>query len=331
MSAAQGAAQWLRVGQLIVAQRTKSGKTEPALDLSDFHFRFEIRTVEKSPNTAVIRVFNLGIEESAKIQKEFVRVVLSVGYQSKVGYGIIFDGTIVQTKRGKERNVDSYLDIMALDNDIYANFMFISKTFGPGTPQNNVMQAYNRALKPKGGQILYSEGDLVGGIMPRGKVVFGLMQDAFYNTFQTNAMSWAYEKGNIVTYPLTGYKPGEAVELNSASGLIGQPESTQGGIRAVCLINPRIQIGARIKINNRDINKNLINTIDPKTGNPLIKPNPYDNPFAGAFASVTEDGIYRVIVLEHEGDNRGVPWYSTITGLALDPSAPSNKSVSLFP
>lgn len=46
------------------------------------------------------------------------------------------------------------------------------------------------------------------------------------------------------------------------------------------------------------------------------------------YQPVTDDGYYKIIVLEHEGDTRGNPWYSNIVCLAVDMSANANQATS---
>jgi hypothetical protein len=44
-------------------------------------------------------------------------------------------------------------------------------------------------------------------------------------------------------------------------------------------------------------------------------------------ATVTNDGFYRVMVAEHVGDTRGNDWYTELTCLAADISAPASSAV----
>ena len=47
------------------------------------------------------------------------------------------------------------------------------------------------------------------------------------------------------------------------------------------------------------------------------------------FASTTNDGFYRTLVVSHVGDSRGTEWYTKLVCLNLDPSAAPGKSVPL--
>ena len=70
---------------------------------------------------------------------------------------------------------------------------------------------------------------------------------------------WSIQNGVVTLVPVTGYLPGQAVQINSASGMIGTPEQTEGGIMIRCYLNPLIKIGRLVQINNADINRNTLN------------------------------------------------------------------------
>lgn len=324
MSGAQQ--QWIRQGSLIVAASPAVGAStaaQPGLDLSELHYSFNIRQQDaETPNTAHIRVYNLKRETLIRIQKEFTRVILQAGYKN-ASVGVIFDGTIKQTRSGREKNTDTFLDILAAEGDLPYNFATINTTLAPGATQQQQLDAVGQAVAPYGAEIDSSALAQTGGVLPRGKVLFGMALSAMASMAQTSGWTWSIQGGNVKVIPLTGYLPGEAVVLTSKTGLIGQPESTQEGIKALILINPKVRVGTRVQIANY-----LINQTSNTDGN--IVPS-YDNPFAGAFAAVTDDGFYRVIVQEYEGDSRGAPWYAKLTCLAIDSSAPPATAVPAYP
>lgn len=326
MSGAQSQGQqWLRQGSLIVAASPLSAEaaTQPALDLSELRYTFSIRQQDaQSPNEGIFRIYNLKESTRNQIQQEFVRVVLQVGYKGTQP-GVIFDGTIKQTRSGKERNTDTYLDILAAEGDLPYTFAMLNKTLAPGASQQDQINAISGALDQFGYGVDSSSAGLIGGTLPRGKVLFGMALAYLGTLAQTTGNTWAISGGKVTLIPLTGYLPGEAVVLNSQTGLIGQAESTQQGVRAVCLINPKIRVGTRVQIDNALINKTV-------STDKNIVPS-YDNPFAGAYASIAADGFYRVIVQEFEGDSRGNPWYANLICLAIDPSAPPASSVQEYP
>src|ERR1700751_5266995 len=122
--------QFGRKGTLIVSEG------ELGLDLSEMRFKFKTTNSDaEHPNTLYVRVYNLSKQTVARIGTEFNTVTLQAGYENG-NFGIIFQGTIKQTETGKERNVDSYLDIWAADGDLWYNNEFINLSLAAGqTPQ----------------------------------------------------------------------------------------------------------------------------------------------------------------------------------------------------
>jgi hypothetical protein len=155
-----------------------------------------------------------------------------------------------------------------------------------------------------------------GGVLPRGKVLFGLARVAIRDEAENLSSTWNISNGEVNVVPLVGYLPGEAVVLTSKTGLIGRPEQTQEGLRARCLINPRIRLGGLVRIDNASINQ----TLQQKDHEIPGAQAPY-NKYAGIeqYATITSDGLYRVYVAEHHGDSRGQAWWTDLILLAVDP------------
>jgi hypothetical protein len=308
--------QFIRKASLIVAGKPNDVGESSALDLSEAHFRFKVMQGDtESPNNAAIRVYNLSSETVKKIRGEYSRVVLQAGYESN--FGVIFDGTIKQFGIGRENATDSYLDILAADGDIAYNFAVINKTLAAGSSPGERLAELVKSMKPYG----VSGGNITaatGGILPRGRVLFGMTRAFLRSTVQSIGATWNINGGQVNIVPLTGYLPGEAVVLNALSGLVGVPEQTEEGIKLKCLVNPKIDIGQLIKLDNNSVNQTV--AADPNAG-------PLENfPFnkraspPQLFATIENDGIYRVLVVDSEGDTRGPTWHMNIVALAVDPA-----------
>jgi len=318
--------QWIRKVTLIVTAG------EEGLDLSELRIRFKITNSDsESPNTAVIRVYNLSPDTVRKVtgktNVEFTRVVLQAGYIN-AAYGVIFDGTIKQFREGKENATDTYLDILAAAGDIEYNFGICNATVAAGS------NAEERA-RVVGSQMGLQMGDIsalkaTGGVLPRGKVLWGMGRALMRCEADSAGATWTIADGKVQILPLDGYLPGEAVVLNAATGLVGIPEQTEQGVVCRCLLNPKLRIGGLMQINNDLINQtsqaDLRASGFPERNLPAGQI-AYDR-YAGVqlFADVTCDGFYRLYVVEFIGDTRGKDWYADIIGLAVDKS--SNKVIA---
>lgn len=300
--------QYLRKASLLVLSGTQT------IDLSNLHFRFQtFQDDEESPANCVIRVHNLKAETEQALRKEFNEVVVQAGYEN-AAYGVIFSGTIKQFRTGRESNgVDTYLDILAADGDVGYNYGINNTTLASGMTGRQRLEATIKELNVVG----LSQGELqidgVGGVLPRGKVLFGLARGHLRAQSQNFGATWSIQNGKIQVLPLDGYLPGEAVVLTAQTGLIGRPEQTAEGIKVRCLLNPKITIGATVKIDNASIN-----TTHQALNNEgkLVF-----NKYAGLqmLADISADGLYRVYVSEFVGDTRGQEWYTDLICLSIDP------------
>lgn len=304
--------QFGRKANLIVSTGTQG------LDLSQFRFTFRTTNSDaQTPNTLYVRVYNLSPQTVAKIGTEFGTVTLQAGYEDG-NFGIIFQGSIKQTATGRERNVDSYVDIWAADGDEWANFSVISQSIVAGQTPQQVITAITGAASSNGTPPIKFADDANGLIagsaagtaqaLSRGKVLFGMSRDYARDWANKYGFRWSIQNGKFVLVPITGYRPGEAVVLSSTTGLIGVPEATQDGVRARALLNPLIRIGCLVQIAKSDINQITTQQQGLK----------YD---AAIATVVTAAGFYRVMVAEFSGDTRGQEWYVDLVCLAVDVSA----------
>ena len=303
--------QWLRKANLIVSNK------DIGLDLSEMHFTFKTSNEdEQSPSNAVIRVYNLQNDTSENIEKEYNHVTLQAGYAGS--YGIIFDGSIRQIGRGKENATDKYLDILAADGDPCYTLGVCNQTFAAGSTPKMTHEAVIAAMNAINTNALNrvkagNAPEYTGGIMPRGKVLYGMAYDVERKLANSQLMSWSIQNGKVQMIKLDGYLPGQAVKLTSKTGMIGIPEQTEDGIRVRCLLNPKIVIGGQVQIDNKSINQITKNAVA----------NTFFNKYQGVqlLADTSNDGFYRVYVAEHSGDTRGQDWYTDIICLAIDPSS----------
>lgn len=305
---------------LVVRPEQVDDNPGSTIDLSQTHFRF--RTAQQdveSPNNCSIRIFNLSKDTVELItKKEYTRVILQAGYEG-AGAGSIFDGTIKWFRIGRENATDTYLDILAADGDMAYNFATVNVTLAAGSNPKQRIDAILGEMYKKG----LTPGDLMqptGGVLPRGKVLFGMARALLRQEAQQQGATWNIDGGQVHMTPLTGYRPGDAVVLSALTGLVGLPEQTNEGLRAKCLLNPRITVGGLVQIDNKSVNQLM-------KQNPDAAPIAY-NQYTGLqlLASVTSDGLYRVFVAEHEGDTRGPMWHTHLTCLAVNPATKTVKA-----
>lgn len=292
------ARQWIRKCSLIVGDNNGDG-----LELGDFRVTFEtVHWSLQEPGRALIRVYNLKPETEKRVNpKEFTKVTLSAGYSDPgAPYGVIFSGNIIEAWSKRENPVDTYLEILAADGDQAYNYAVVSKTLAPGSTFKDQLKAIEESLKPHGVTLGYIP-DMGNARMVRSRVMHGMARDYLRTIARSTNTSWYIDQGKVNFVPNDGVKPGEAIVLNSATGLIGRPEQTMNGIIARCLLNPNIRIQGQVKIDEASVNHMTGGLVVTGQGDPA-----QDQSFR---PSVAADGGYKVLQYSAIGDTRGQPWY----------------------
>jgi hypothetical protein len=239
------------------------------------------------------------------------------GYQDGP-FGLIFDGTIKQVRKGRLNPTDTFVEISGADADMAHNFAVVNKTLAKQSKLTDRVQAVTDAMaKANSTKTGYLPPDLdsLGGILPRGKVMFGMARDYSDDLAASSATSWSIQGNTYQMIPLTGYAPGDAIVLTSRTGMIGLPEQTDQGIKIRSLLLPTLKIGCQVQINNTSIQQAQIDL--SYTAINLL-------------AFVAADGFYRVFVAEHSGSTRDTDWYTDMTCLSIDSSAKPTSAVNAY-
>ncbi|MBZ9939129.1 hypothetical protein LB518_22725 [Mesorhizobium sp. BR1-1-16] len=252
-------------------------------------------------------------QTAAKAREEYTKVVLQAGYEQN--FGTIFEGKIIQMRYGRETPTDTYLAILATDNGQAHNYATVNKTLAAGHTFKDQVDACLEALKPFGVTAGFI-ADLPSVTMPRGAVLFGMVRDKMRDIAAATNTSWAIQSGKLNVVKNDSYHPGEAIVVNSRTGMIGMPVQTIGGIEVKTLLNPQIQPGRRIKIDQSSIQQAAFSPqYTAEVSNSMIP-------------SIADDGIYKVLVVSHSGDTRGNPYYSDIVCIRADGQGPIPLNIS---
>lgn len=298
----------------------------------DFRCTFKIRHCGfDTPGTAEITIYNLSNTTANRLIREYNTVQLQAGYIHG-HYGLIFQGTIKQYKKGRESAVDSYLTLYAADGDAAFNNTFTAYHQEKGEKDDAWQTRAAADATARQGTV----GDLqrgIGGTLPnpRGSVSWGYAMDQLREHQRTTGSVWSMQNGVLQNVRSTSYAQGDIVVINAGTGMVGVPEVTQDGIVVTTLLNPNYFIKQRVRLDNKELNQFF------RPGDDPTQPNAFYSTYGGYttgadlpknwFASTNEDGDYAILVLDHQGDTRGLPWYSVINCLNIDPTAPPLNSV----
>lgn len=303
--------QWLRKCSLIL------GSGADGVDVSALRIAFTVKkTSVQTPNEAELKIYNLSSETAAQIQREFTHVILQAGYQDT--FAVLFDGTTKQIKTGRENGTDTYLHIFASDGDASYNFAVVNTTLAAGSSPVDHINAAASPMSEHGTTVGYI-GDVGGQKLARGKVMYGNSRDYLRQSSQNSDADWSIQDGKLQVVPIQGLLPAQAILLNSKSGLIGTPEQTNDGIKIRALLNPMLKIGGKIIVNNKDVQAATIS--QNKTTKGGQKQQPADKP-----ATIADDGAYKIIQIEYNGDTRGNDWYCDIVAIDIDETVNEAKN-----
>lgn len=281
--------QFLRKASLVIGAGSK------ALDLSNMHFVFQVEASSiETPKVAYVRVYNLSSSTAKAVTNEGAQLILSAGYAGN--FGTIFSGQITQARIGRENGTDTYLDITAAVGDKAYNFGHI-----------NLAMAAGSDVIGRLGQIANAVGLKLGTVhappnppkLARGVSYCGLARDFIRKEAASIGANWCItDWGTIDVINTGGYKPGDIPVITSETGMIGVPEQTEIGISVRCLLNPNLQQNMRVQLDNRSIQQYAYS---PAYNSPDQLQN---------VPSLSADGIYKVLYVNHFGDTRGNDWYS---------------------
>ena len=316
-----GRVQWDRRIKLVVGDDAGN-----AIDLSDLQVRFTVTSATATTLKRLeARIYNPAPETSRKIEKEFTRVELSVGYaglsqpsnapqgnlpghfESESPLGLIFTGSVTQVRRGKENAVDRYLDIIGQDGDRMFNFATMNQ---PVAANSTIGDRFNQVLK-----LLQPFGVTRGSVpdlnalnptkFPRGVAMQGMARDVLRDLAKSLGCDWCVEDGKINLIPYDSVLPGGAIILDPTSGMIDAPEQTIDGLVVRCLMNYNVKPGRVIQVPKELVNTDTIKL--PITANDYVP-------------DLSANDQYKCYAVVHSGDTRGNEWSTTATCEALDPT-----------
>lgn len=292
--------QFGRVCSLIVGDPTGQ-----ALDLSELHIRFSVSSANvQTPKTASIRVYNVSDDTARRIRSEFTQIILKAGYTGTAD--VIFSGQVRQIRTGRENGTDTFLDILAADGDIGYLNACVKKTLSKGWTPTDIRKECLDAMAPYGitaGQM----ADLPDIHGVRATSLYAPARDILRQLCDTFGMQWCITLGKLEMSPTDATLGGVAIELTSASGLIGVPQQTLDGIIVRCLINPQIRPGRQIKLNQKSVQEMPISTAAK-----YLDTRPKMDP----------DGSYKVWAASTSGDTRGNDWYMDLVCTGIDGTLP---------
>ena len=292
MTVNSGYQQWMRKYQVIVG----------SLDVSALRCVFNIeKSVNETPNFAQIVLYNLAASSVAQI-KAGDKIILSAGYENG-NFGMIFTGEVVQPFITREAGTDTLLHLICQDGDVFLNSAFTAKTLEKGSTIKDVVDTCATLPQKKISDKIES-----GEAYIRGKVLFGQSAAYLKGVAQATDTQFFVSDEEISIVGAEDYEDGLAVDLNADTGLVGDPNQTDDGVSAKCLLNPSIKLNTLVHIDASAIAAKAMTNAESK------------------LSSFSTNGVYRVVKLTYEGDTDGDPWYCTFDAITQDGASPAGTS-----
>lgn len=305
----QDTRQWLRYFRLVVAT---DGDNQQAVDLSEFRCKFNIsQAVIGKPCTAEITVYNVSAETVNKlgvgtneVSDKGLKVIVEAGYQNN--HGIIFQGDLWWKSVGRESETETFMRLVAATGDRAKQYAVVNVSVAKGATQREIFDQVAASMRAKGVDVKDISVPFMDTRLPRGKVLFRMASDAMNGIADTNNFDWGYGTEGLVAIPKDPtYDPNErVVVLNPETGMIGRPMLDEDGLSLQALLNPHLEIGSLIQIDNASVQRNSYDT--------TVSEGAVTKNMAVTDDFLSADGIYRVISREHVGDTRGNDWYTNL-------------------
>lgn len=299
-----GDRQWLRYAQVVI------GKDGKGLSIDQLRINFEVtKTLDHTPNKATIKIYNLTPEHSTQAQKEYREVILNAGYQGATM--IVFRGNIQHAYRYKD-GLDWVLEIEAADGDRDHRLSVINETLAAGTTNHQAVDKVVGTFKhgTSKGHIGIPEKSRL-----RGRVLSGASRDVLHDIAADSGAHWSIQNGELIMVGARGVAPGEAVVVNSDTGLLSPPEIDDKGITVKCMMNPKIMPHGALQLDNSRMKQKKVNEDQPTTGKKKDPKKPVRQ---------DPEGIYKVLKVKHTGDTLKGDWSSEALCIGLTEPIPKD-------
>lgn len=303
---------WDRIVSVIVTD-LKTGK---GLELGELEITFHVHhNTFIVPHTADLTIYNMHPDTITRIKKEFNGLVIRAGYPGN--FGTIFTGTIKQVRYGRTDGADTFVTITAADGDEAYTEAVMGKTLDSGYTQRQVWAAIGETIS--GTNTLAPLPDGLKDIKAsRGKVMFGPLKDFVRDFADSNKVLTTIDHGVLTAMPVFAGKPGDAVILNSTSGMVGVPEQTDVGVNVRMLLNPAVSWGKTIYINERDIVQTQVIAQGDQTTPGQVHIG-FQAPLP-ILPAISPNGLYKVLTADHNGSTRGNDFYTTVVCMSINPT-----------
>lgn len=235
---------------------TKDGES---VKIDELRIDFDIeRTSSEKNNRAVVRVYNLTKETSAKISEADGHILLRAGYKDEA-VGTIFTGDIVRGTREREGN-DYITTIEAFDGRTAVMSGIVSLSYAPDTDALTVAQALLDAigLANKGTDLIPS-----GEKYAHGYCFFGMAVDGLRDLLARFGLCFTIQDETLFIYEDGKEMENTGLQLEEGGDLLSLPQIVSDKTETSDIekeaanrwafsakLNPELVSGAMVKVSS---------------------------------------------------------------------------------
>ncbi len=240
----------------------------------DLRVTFKVnKSLESTPNTAQIEIFNLNEHSRSLCEKKNSIVSLLVGYGTPE---VLFTGNIKKVIHSKT-GTTWQTSIESGDGETQIQTAKSNTSFPPGTGVKDILVKMGTDL----GTAIGNTGGLETGLasFQHGFVASGSTAQVITNLTAKHDLNWSVQDGALQILPNGGSTSHEAVVVSSDTGLIGsvKKKGKLGGIEFECLCQPKIFPGRKISLQSLGLK-----------------------------------GTYTAYKVSHHGDTHGNDWFTAV-------------------
>jgi hypothetical protein len=247
-----------RIIKVIIGQEDST-----ALKITGLYMQLELKKlISAKPNEGTVKIFNLADATENQIKDKGIRIRIFAGYDDRPV--LIHDGDIRRVDR-ERTGLDRITTITLGGNVIKLSQAFFNKSYSGQVSVKQIAQDAAPSFN-----IDATDFDQI----PNDAFLYdfsftGKTSDLLDKILNPIKVQW-FETDNLIKFS-AGKKTFEnVVLLNKDTGLIGSPTVTDKGTNFKSVLNGRIVLNERVKIESRLVN-----------------------------------GVFKVIQISHKGDNRG--------------------------
>lgn len=233
------------------------------------------KSISGSANISELHIYNLSETSRNLIGREFTRVIIEAGYINDSGnsVGQIFNGQIRDPKHDRE-GADWVTKVILGDGEQAIRRSVVNAQFAAGSSVEDIVEVLFLQYEEQGvtrGERIFPEG-----LEPYARPVIlnGSVKSELDKLGRSHGFYWSIQNNVFEVMPSNGWLPQTTV-INSRTGLIGYPQTTDNGIKLTALINPQVRPKRLIKVESDFLDLN------------------------------SDEGLYRVGKIDYVADSRG--------------------------